>query len=197
MGRVVTALRQRGPHRVAIELDGAPWRVVPLEAVYRAGLSVGVSLDRDRARALGRELKRQEALGVAVRALRARDHTSASLDARLADRGVAAEQRREALQTLDRAGLVDDARFATMRAATLAGRGSGNLLIADDLERHGVRPELVEDAIAALAPEADRAAAIIRAKGLSVRTLRALGQKGFSEATLEPLVADVADRALG
>ena len=38
---VVTALRARGRGRVAVELDGAPWRTVPLEAVYAAGLAVG------------------------------------------------------------------------------------------------------------------------------------------------------------
>ena len=40
-----------------------------------------------------------------------------------------------------RAGLVDDQRFAAGRAALLASRGAGDLLIADDLERHGVPAE--------------------------------------------------------
>ena len=38
---VVTALRARGPGRVAVELDGRPWRVLPLEAVYAGSLAVG------------------------------------------------------------------------------------------------------------------------------------------------------------
>ena len=88
---VVTALRARGPGRVAVELDGAPWRVVPLEAVYGAGLAVGGTLDRPTARTLGRELRRLGAQAVALRALRARDHTAASLEQRLAARGTAVD----------------------------------------------------------------------------------------------------------
>ena len=154
---VVTALRARGPGRVAVELDGEPWRVVPLEAVYGAGLVVGGTLDRPTARALGRELRRLAAQSVALRALRARDHTAASLEQRLAARGTSATVRRDTVEAAQRAGLVDDRRFALQRAEQLAARGSGDLLIGDDLERQGVPPELVRLAIAALEPEADRA----------------------------------------
>ena len=154
---VVTALRARGPGRVAVELDGAPWRVVPLEAVYGAGLVVGGTLDRPTARTLGRELRRLGAQAVALRALRARDHTAASLEQRLAARGTPATVRRDTVEAAQRAGLVDDRRFALQRAEQLAARGSGDLLIGDDLERQGVPPELVRLAIAALEPEADRA----------------------------------------
>ena len=194
---IVTALRARRPGRVEVELDGAPWRVVPAEAVHRAGLAVGGRLDRPRARELGRELRRQQALGTALGALRWRDHTAASLEQRLVQRGVAPPARRQALETLDRAGLVDDVRFAQGRAALLAGRGSGNLLIADDLERHGVAKELVADALGSLAPERDRVSDIVERRGLSVRTLRALTAKGFSEAAIEPLVAHLEDGAVG
>ncbi len=59
---VVTALRASGRGRVEIELDGARWRVVPLEAVHRAGLAVGGTLGRASARALRDEMRRQQAL---------------------------------------------------------------------------------------------------------------------------------------
>ena len=55
---VITALRERPRDRVEIDLDGASWRLVPADAVVRAGLSVGRALDRETARALGRELRR-------------------------------------------------------------------------------------------------------------------------------------------
>lgn len=194
---VVTALRARGPGRVAVELDRRPWRVVPLEAVYAAGLAVGGELDRTSARVLGRELRRHEASVAALRALRARDHTAASLEQRLADRGTAAELRRETVEAAQRAGLVDDARFAIGRAQLLASRGAGDLLIADDLERRGVPQRLARAAIEALEPESTRAAAIVDQRGKSPQTARRLAAKGFSEEIVESLVADLAADAVG
>ena len=194
---VVTALRARGPERVAIELDGVPWRVVPLEAVYGAGLVVGAPLDRTRARALGRELRRLGAQAVARRALRARDHTAASLEQRLAARGTPAGVRRDTVEAAQRAGLVDDRRFAMQRAEQLASRGSGDLLIRDDLERQGVPPELARLAIDALEPEVARADTIVAARGVSPKTARYLASRGFSEVALESIVANLAADGLG
>jgi SOS response regulatory protein OraA/RecX len=194
---VVTALRARGPSRVAVDLDGRPWRLLPLEAVYAGRLAVGARLDRAAARALGRALRRIEARDIALRALRARDHTAASLERRLADRGTAAAVRRETVAAAQRAGLVDDDRFAMARSALLASRGAGDLLIADDLERHGVPVAAARAAIEGLEPEPARAAAIIAARGATPRTARYLAARGFSEATLEPLIADLVTDALG
>ena len=163
---VVTALRARGPGRVAVELDGEPWRVVPLEAVYGAGLVVGGPLDRTTARALGRELRRLErpGRGPARRCGRAttRRRRSSSGSPREAR---PAAVRRETVEAAQRAGLVDDRRFAMQRAEQLAARGSGDLLIGDDLERQGVPPELARLAIDALEPEAARADTIVAARG--------------------------------
>lgn len=199
---VVTALRahsRRGrvAGRVAVDLDGRPWRTVPLEAVVAAGLAVGRELDRASARALGRELRRVEARQVALRALRARDHTSVSLAQRLADRGTRPALNQETVEVARRAGLVDDRRFASERAALLARRGAGDLLIAHDLEHHGVPAAVVSIAIEGLEAEAARAALVMEARGRSARTARFLVAKGFSEATLEPLVAELAADALG
>jgi hypothetical protein len=67
--------------------------VLPLEAVLAAGLDTGVTLDRPRARRLGRELRRLEARDTALRALRFRDHTAATLRRRLDARGIPAVAR--------------------------------------------------------------------------------------------------------
>jgi len=186
---VVTALRARGRNRVAVELDTAPWRVVPYEAVLAAGLTVGTELTRHRARSLRRELRRLEARDVALRALAHRDHTRASLDRRLAERGAVAAVRAETVAAAERAGLVDDARFAAGRAAALAGRGAGDAMIQEDLARRGVPEETIRAAIAGLEPESDRAAAVVAARGRSLRTVRFLAGKGFSEQTLESFIA--------
>jgi SOS response regulatory protein OraA/RecX len=193
----VTALRARARGRVEIEIDGARWRVVPLEAVHRAGLFVGVTLERNRARELRREIRRLESLEIALGALRRRDHTAASLQARLARRGVATADRDTTLAALRRTRLVDDERFAHSRSASLAERGAGDQLIAADLEQHGVPPDIVVESIALLEAERLRAERIVRSRGLTPKTLRALAAKGFAEASLEGLVAQMEDEAVG
>ncbi|HEY7729904.1 MAG TPA: RecX family transcriptional regulator [Gaiellaceae bacterium] len=193
----VTALSRVGRDRVAVELDGRRWRDVPLEAAQLAGLAVGADLDRERARTLRRELRRADALATAARALRHSDQTRATLTRRLAARGFAPAERAETLAVLARAGVVDDERYAHGRAAALAARGRGNLLIASDLERQGVPPELVRAAIASLEPEPQRAERLLAAQGATPRTLRRLVAQGFGEETLEDLIAATADRAVG
>lgn len=195
--KTVTALRPAGPGRVVVELDGEPWRRISAEAAVGAGLRPGVPLDRPRIRTLARALRREAALGTALRALRHHDHTAASLDDRLAARGVAPAERLRALDTLTGVGLLDDARVARSRAAALAGRGCGDVMIREDLERRGLAGALVDDAIGALEPERERARALAERKGVSGRTVRALAAKGFDESSLEPLVAAIDPEALG
>jgi regulatory protein len=183
----VTALRERPRGRVEIELDGVPWRVVPADAAVRAGLAAGRALDRPTARALGRELRRARALGVAVRALRHRDLSRRRLQERLAAKGSGAAATAEALATLERAGLLDDGRVAAARAESLAGRGYGDAAIRDVLERDGIAGEAVDAALAALEPEPVRARALLARRGESVKTLRWLAARGFDASALEEL----------
>ena len=136
--RTVTALRERPRGRVEVELDGVPWRLVPTEAVVRSGLFVGRALDRETARTLGRELRRADALGARAARAPARDRSRRSLDERLGAAGVAPAARKEALETLERAGLVDDDRLAAARAQALAERGYGDAAIRFDLEHQGL-----------------------------------------------------------
>jgi hypothetical protein len=107
----VTALRARGT-RVAVELDGRPWRTLSVASVAEAGLIVGRPLEREHVRDLARTLRRERAAAVAVSALARRERSRADLDARLARAGVRDVERRETVERAARAGLVDDARFA-------------------------------------------------------------------------------------
>jgi SOS response regulatory protein OraA/RecX len=134
---------------------------------------------------------------LACRALRTRDHSAASLDARLERRGIGAEDRAAAVARVVELGYVDDARFALGRALTLAERGAGNLLVADDLERHGIAAELVTEAIAALEPELDRARVIVARRGATAKTARLLAARGFGSDTVEGVIAAAAGDALG
>jgi SOS response regulatory protein OraA/RecX len=181
----ITALRAARPGRVAVELDGAVWRTLPVEAVLRAGLTAGRVLDRPRARLLRRELRRMEALAAAGRALRGRDLAAAELAERLERAGVAPAPRAETLAVLDRAGLVDDRRFAIDRALALAQRGYGDAWIRWDLERRGVATELVEHAVAALDDERARLELIIGERGGGPSLARRLARRGFGEDAVE------------
>ena len=102
---------------------------------------------------------------MATRALARREFSVQGLRERLARAGVDPADAEEALEALEHAGLVSDARFAEQRAGSLAERGQGDAAIRFDLERQGVAPELVEEAIAGLEPERERAAADRRAPG--------------------------------
>lgn len=193
---VITALRPtRGG--VAVELDDAAWRTLPVAVVAAAGLAVGSELDRGRARRLARARRRHRAEDVAVRALSRREHSRASLATRLERAGVGDALRAEVLERAESDGLVDDERFAEHRARQLAERGAGNLLIVDDLVRQGVAEAVARGAVGGLPAEAERAAAIVERRGRSIRTLRHLASRGFSEESLEGLVADIGSGALG
>jgi regulatory protein len=195
--KTVTALRAARRQRVAVELDGEPWRTLPLEAVVRAGLGHGVVLDRRRARELARELRRLAALRTATAALQRRERSARELVERLEERGVSPADRLRALRTLQSAGLVDDGRFARERALALAARGSGDALIRDDLERRGIGSEEVEAALALLAPEAERAAAVVARRGSGAKTARYLASRGFGEDAVTLSVAADDEAALG
>lgn len=186
----VTALVEEPRGRVRVELDGRPWRTLPIAVVATAALTRGCELDRERARTIRSELRRSEALTRAARALRRRDLPAAALDARLERAGYRSREREAALGTLVRAGLVDDARFARTRAATLAERGRGDAAIAWELERQGVAPELVDAAVRALPPERERAAALARRRGPGAATARLLASRGFSDEAVEAACAE-------
>jgi regulatory protein len=133
--------------------------------------------------------ERPDAVQTALRALRSRDRSAAELEQRLRERGVAEAERRDALETLERAGYVDDERFAHGRAAVLAARCSGDALIRDDLERRGVVPELVASALAALEPEPVRAARAVATRGAGPKTARYLAARGFGYEIVADAVA--------
>jgi len=122
---------------------------------------------------------------LAARALRHRDRSSRQLDQRLARAGIADDARADALERLERIGYVDDTRFASRRAETLAARGYGDEAIRAALETEGVAAELAAEAVAGLDPEPDRARELVARLGASPRTFAGLLRKGFSEDAVE------------
>jgi SOS response regulatory protein OraA/RecX len=177
------AVKQRG--RVVVELDGAPWRTLPIDVVARVGLVEGRRLDRPALRTLRHELRRAEALAVASRALRRQDLSERGIAERLARASVTPAAAEESLRVLSRAGLVDDGRFAKNRATRLAERGYGDAAIRHDLERQGVGPEPVREALESLEAEVERACQLVERRGAGPKTARYLASKGFGPEALE------------
>jgi regulatory protein len=143
----------------------------------------------------GREA--ESAQEAALRALRHRDLSVRGLEERLRARGYPESERDEAIDALLRTGLVDDVRFAESRARALAARGSGDALIRHDLSRAGVDTDLVQRALATLAPESERARAIVERRGIGPKTARYLAGKGCSDDAVSAVIAAAAGGELG
>jgi regulatory protein len=120
-----------------------------------------------------------EPLEVATRALARRDYSERELRERLERAGIEPARADEALGALRERGLVDDGRVAFQRASFLAERGRGDAAIRFALERQGIAAELIEEAVASLEPERERAGSIVARRGAGPKTARLLAQRGF------------------
>ena len=139
----------------------------------------------------------QSPLEQALRALRHRERSAAEVDRYLIDRGVGDDEREEVLETLARTALVDDRRFAEVRARSLVERGAGNELIRHELARAGIDSELAEEIVASLPSETERVARIVPRRGGGLKTARYLAGRGFSDDVIRTVVAHSGDEPLG
>jgi regulatory protein len=189
----LTAVRRSRPGRVALEVDGRPWRIVPDDVVVRCGLRPGLELERPVLRDLRRALRRSEALEVAVRTVSRRDVSARRLRRRLDERGITPREAEAAVETLSSAGVVDDERLARSRARGLAERGWGDAAIAARLQHEGLASKAVTDALAEVPTERERAAALAaRAPGRRA-AWRLLGRRGFTVETIEDVLGPLDD----
>jgi regulatory protein len=127
----------------------------------------------------------KDAFATVLDALARRDLTAAELEERLARAGFEPSARADALARAIAAGYLDDGRVALERARILAERDSSDVAIRADLERRDVSEELVDAALAAITPEADRAVRLSRRLGGGPRAARALARKGFPDDLVE------------
>jgi SOS response regulatory protein OraA/RecX len=91
----------------------------------------------------------------------------------------------ESLDVLSRAGLLDDARFARVRAQALAERGYGDGAIRHVLGGEGIAGEIVDGAVEQLEPELMRVERLVQRRGIGPRTARYLAARGFSDEAIE------------
>jgi regulatory protein len=120
---------------------------------------------------------------------------------RLRAAGFSPDEVDETLEGLDRAGLVDDERFALEMVRDQAGRKrASNRAMASALRGKGVPVAIIEEAVAAAGSDADRALALAESRALRLgpldpeaayrRLYGMLVRRGYS-----PLVAREACRA--
>jgi SOS response regulatory protein OraA/RecX len=195
MPATLTAVRRRGRGRVALEVNGLPWRIVPDDVVARCGLAAGLPLERPLLRRIRTELRRAEALEVGLRALGRTDLSRARLEERLRRRRLGATAEEEAVTTLERAGLVDDGRLARTRAQRLAARGWGDAAVAARLRREGLPEEAVQTALGELVPEEARARALVGSVPERRRAWALLARRGFSQESAESALGALDEEA--
>ena len=128
-----------------------------------------------------------EARELALRALNHRDRSRRELEQRLRRAGISDDDCCSTLDDLADCGLQSDARFAEARARGLASKNSGDALIRNELRRHAIDPELIDDLLDGLEPERVRAIRIYERRGGGDRVLRYLAARGFSRDSLEAL----------
>src|SRR5664280_1071978 len=183
----ITGLREVSKSAVLVELDGESWRKIPLTAAARSGLSVGKRLEREDLRLLGREIRRAEALNKATRMLARRPLSRALLEERLEKKGVAPVALGEAVEALEQAQYLNDRSYALERAGSLAERGYGDRAVRYILEQERVAAELIEEAVAALEPEIERAQAIAGAISDRKKLFGRLARRGFDPDVIEQI----------
>ena len=138
-------------------------------------------LERTQKKASG-TAEKPPALEQAMRWLDRRWYSEAELETRLAAREYPPAEIFAALADCRRYGLVDDARLAREMAHDCAARGQGARRIRLAMKRHGLAGEAVEEALAAVAPEAPdtaRAALAVKLKSWSRDDWRKKREKAF------------------
>lgn len=124
--------------------------------VLALGLEPGVDLDGTALDALRASAERVLAMETALRLLGVRLRSRREVDDRLRRRGISEATRRAVLDRLSDEGLLDDLRFArSWVQGRLAVRPSGGLRLRVELQRKGVAPEVIAQALAESVTPAD------------------------------------------
>jgi regulatory protein len=134
---------------------------IPAALAEAEGLAPGVPLGADRYDRLCRAADQEAAYRTALRKLAARPFAAADLGRRLVLKGHSPEAARHAVERAQRAGLLDDERFARQFIETRTARGRGPLRLRRELAGMGVDRGLADRLLAeALGSEGEETARI-------------------------------------
>jgi regulatory protein len=154
----ITAIEPQAkrPERVSIYIDGEFAMGMHAEVAAVAHLAVGQKASVSDLESLGRAEELRRVRESALKALGYRARSRAELQFRLSRKGYDAELIEEALQSLGRSGLVDDAEFSrSWVSARTGGKPMGPHRIAAELRQKGVARELIEQALEPVDPETE------------------------------------------
>lgn len=137
----------RTPGYLTIEIDGARFASLPLEAVEALSLKVGRPVGPEAAGRLTRLAEAEAAYRVAVRLLAARPRSVHEMLSRLKLQGHNPAAAGEAVGRLEVRGLLDDDAFARHHVRVRAARSHGRARLLNDLLALGVNRQVAERAI--------------------------------------------------
>lgn len=163
----ITAVHsRRGSKRREVDLDGSPWRAMPLAVLNAVGIASGDVIDPDDIAARILALEPAAARERAMRLLAYRDRSESEMRARLTDDGYTGDCVEETIKWLLDTGLLNDDRFAEQFARTLVvGRHYGRTRSLQRLRRSGLPDDVALRALDEIAPaedERERAALLAR-----------------------------------
>jgi len=134
----------------------------------------------------------EEALGLAARSLGRRDRSRRALAAQLARSGVDGPAAERVLDELTESGYLDDRRLASNRVRALADRHYGDAMIVARLTYEGIATREIDEALADLPAESERALLAVSAlRGGPERRSAALRRRGFSEPAIDTALASL------
>jgi regulatory protein len=135
---VTTITAARGGGLLSVALDSGERFLITASSLSDLRIAAGDELDGDAVAALRSAERADRAHGRLLRLLSTRARSRAELERRLAGWDVDPEAAAGILGRLERAGLLDDDRFAGELSAGLQRRGQGSRRTEHDLERLGV-----------------------------------------------------------
>jgi regulatory protein len=201
--------QKKNPTRKSIYADGAYVAGVSEETLLRAALRTGDEITVERLKTLVKLEETSSAKRVALRFLAHRPRTKKEVRDKLREKEFGEDDINSTLDSLQRAGLIDDAEFTRMYIRdALAARATGKVLLKRKLLMMGVDKAIIDDALQetlngvdeeASALEAGRKflkrsaiprSAIERGK-LRNRLASFLGRRGFQWSTIQPVVNEL------
>lgn len=163
--------------------DGSRFRVIVSdESIVRFGIRQGVEISAALAAELDRDIRAVRASDLALDALARRPRARRELEILLRRRGVAGADAKSVIERLERAGHLNDARFAeAFVRSRVAGPGASVWMLRRDLGRKGVDRETADAAIATVMDQ-ESVDEVSLAEREARKRMRSLGR-------LDPVVA--------